>query len=346
MTEKTALIFPIKTGLEYIETSPLGLTGTGSQGASHYAAENPPFGVTFTYYVKDKPKSPKNIRQENEKQVKKDGGNINYPTYEDFVKEDTYEDPYLLFIIKDANGNEVRKMKSGAQTGVNRVTWNMRYPTTTPLRLKYSEPGRYSYPDEGPLALPGKYTVELHMAENGIFTKLADPVGFEIKALENSSLARQTESNIAFKQELSELRRQYRGTNSVLNDLENRLKFIKAAIQQYPDADLAWMTEVKAIEGLIHDINIALNGDWHKSSRDVETVPSVGDRIETIVYQCWYSTSDPTTTQKDQYAIAKEDYARVKLDVDKVQARVIALEEKLNANQVPYTPNRINFKED
>ena len=39
--DKAAHIFTIKTALEYIESSPLGLTGTGSQGASHYAAPNP-----------------------------------------------------------------------------------------------------------------------------------------------------------------------------------------------------------------------------------------------------------------------------------------------------------------
>jgi photosystem II stability/assembly factor-like uncharacterized protein len=346
LTEKPATIFPVKTALQYIESNPLGLRGTGSQGASHYAASNPSFGATFTYYVKDKPKSPKDLRKEEEKKAKEEGSDIDYPTYEEFVEEDNYEKPYLLFVIRDASGKEVRKIKTGAKTGVNRITWNMRYPAVTPIKLNKGSTGRYSNPNEGPLVLPGKYTVELHQAENGVFTKLADPVEFEIKALENSSLARQTEANIAFKKELAELRRQYRGTSSLLSELENRLKFIKAAIQQYPGADLAWMTEVKALEETIHDIKIDLYGDWHKSSRDVETAPSISDRIETSVYQCWYSTSDPTTTQKEQYAIGKEEFELAKGDVDKVKSRVIALEEKLNNAGIPYTPQRVNFRED
>lgn len=346
MTEEKARIFPVKTGLQYIETNPLGLRGTGSQGASHYAASNPEFGVTFTYYVKDKPKSTKDLRKENEDKAKKDGADIQYPSYEDFVKEDNYEDSYLLFVIKDSDGKEVRKMKTGSKTGVNRITWNMRYPATTPIELSTGKTGRYSNPNEGPLALPGKYTVELHQYEDGAFEKLAEPVSFEIKALENSSLARQTEANIAFKREVGELRRQYRGTGSILGDLENRLKFIQAAIEQYPGADLDWMKEVRALELTIHDIKIALYGDWHKSSRDVEADPSLGDRIGLIVYQCWYSTSDPTTTHKEQFEIAKEEYASIKSDVSKVESRVKALEEKLNTSGIPYTPNRVNFKED
>jgi photosystem II stability/assembly factor-like uncharacterized protein len=346
MTEKSAMIFPVKPALEYIESNPLGLRGTGSQGASHYAASNPKFGATFTYYVKDKPKSPKDIRLEEQKKVKKDGGDIDYPTYEEFVLEDTYENAYLLFVIKDESGQEVRKMKTGSKTGMNRITWNLRYPATTPIKLNKGKTGRYSNPNEGPLVLPGKYTVELHQADNGVFTKLVDPVPFEVKALENSSLSRQTEANVAFKKELAELRRQYRGTSSYLGELKNSLKYIEAAIQQYPGADLSWMSMVRELENEIHDIQIAMNGDWHKSSRDVETGPSLGDRIETAVYQCWFSTSDPTTTQKDQYAIAKEEYAVIKIDVDKVAEKVKVLEEKLNAKGIPYTPNRVNFKED
>lgn len=344
--DEQAKIFSIKTGLQYVESNPLGLRGTGSQGASHYAASNPPFGVTFTYYVKDKPKSPKKVRQDEEKKIKKDGGDIDYPTYDEFVKEDTYEKAYLIFVIKDVEGNEVRKMKTGAKKGMNRITWNMRYPATTPIKLKSGKVGRYSNPNEGPFVLPGKYTVELHQADNGVFTKLTDPVGFEIKPLENSSLARQTEANIAFKQEVAELRRQFRGSSNQLGEYEKRLKHIKAAIQQYPGAELSWMTEVKRLESVLHDIEIKMWGDWHKSSRDVETGPSAGDRIETIVYQTWYSTSDPTTTQRTQYGIAKEEYEAIKTDIEGFRKGVESLEAKLNDKGIPYTPARENFREE
>lgn len=187
MLTKDALVFPVRTALQYIESNPLGLRGTGSQGASHYAAKNPEYGVTFTYYVKDKPKSPKKLRQDKEKEVKKDGGDIDYPTYDEFVKEDNYEKSYLMFIIKDDAGNEVRKIKTGSKKGINRISWNMRYTATTPIRLQKGKTGRYSNPNEGPLVLPGIYSVELHQVDNGVFKKLTDAVSFEIKTLENSS---------------------------------------------------------------------------------------------------------------------------------------------------------------
>lgn len=343
---KDAIIFPIRAAWQYIEKNPLGLRGVGSQGASYYAAANPPFGVTFTYYLKESPKSPKDKRQEKEAEAKKNGSDIEYPSYEDFVAEDNYESAYLLFIIRDAAGNEVRKIKTGASKGMNRITWNLRYPSTTPIQLKDRSVGRYSNPDEGPLVLPGKYTVEMHLADNGVFTKMTEPESFEVKPLENSSLARQTEANIAFKQELSELRREFRGVASQLGELDERLKYIKAAIQQYPSADHTWMSDVKKIEKMIEWTDIKMWGDYHKSKREVETAPSIGDRIETVVYQCWYSTSDPTSTQREQYEIAKTEMVALKEKLNEIRTGVIALEEKLNNNGVPYTPARPNFRED
>lgn len=343
---KRAMIFPVRTTLEYIEQSPLGLTGRAAQGSGFYLAENPKFGATFTYYLKDVPKSLKSIRQDEEKEAKKAGENIEYPTFAESVAEDNYEDAYLLFVIKDAQGNEVNKMKTGASQGIHRVTWNLRYPPTTPVRLNKHNPGRYESADEGPLVLPGTYSVEIHMSTNGVIEKISDAVSFEVKALENSSLARQSEDVLAFKKELSELRRLFRGTANQFGELQNQLSHLKTAIQTYPNVDLSLMNEVKSIEALIEKTTILMWGDYHKASRDIETGPSIGDRIETIVGQTWYSTSNITTTQKDQFALAKEEYVTLRKMVDEIQTRVKALEVKLDAAGVPYTPSRENWKEE
>lgn len=344
--DQAAAIFPIKTALAYVESNPLGLRGVGSQGASMYAAPNPEFGATFTYYVKSKPKSPKAKRQEAEKKAMKNKEDINYPSYEDFVAEDNYEKAYLLFVVKDEAGNEVRKIKTGATEGIKRINWNLRYPAATPIKVTKGKVGRYSNPNEGPLALPGNYTVELWQADNGVMTQLVKATKFTVKALENSSLDRQTAANVAFKREVQELRRRMQGSSNEQGELNQRLKHIKKAIQSYPGAELAWMSDVKALEQMSHDVRIKMWGDYHKSKRDVETVPGTASRVENIVWNTWYSTSDPTTTNKDQYALAKEEYTAIRAELDKMKAGVEALEVKLDGKNIPYTPNRQNWKED
>lgn len=344
--DKEAAIFPIKTALAYVESNPLGLRGVGSQGASMYAAPNPEFGATFTYYVKSKPKSPKEMRQDKEKKAKENKTDIEYPTYEEFVAEDNYEKAYLLFVVKDDQGNEVRKIKTGTTEGIKRINWNLRYPSTTPIKLKEPKVGRYSDPNEGPLALAGKYTVELWQSDNGVFQKLVDATPFEVVALENSSLDRQTAANIAFKREVQELRRRIQGSSSEQGELNKRLEHVKKAIQSYPGADVAWMTEVKALEQASHDIRINLWGDYHKSRRDIETEPGTGIRVENIVWNTWYSTSDPTQTNKDQFAYAKEEYMGIREELDKMKKGVEELELKLDSKNIPYTPSRANWKEE
>lgn len=343
---KKAMIFPVRTSLEYIESAPLGLTGRSMQGSQFYLAPNPAFGATFTYYVKDVPQSPKSIRQAEEKKKKEAGQNIEYPTYEEFVAEDNYEEPYLLFIIRDAQGNEVNRIKTNAGQGINRVTWNLRYPPTTPVTLGKNDPGRYGMADEGPLVLPGIYSVELYMNVNGVYEKLTEAVSFEVKALENSSLARQTAETIAFKKELSELRRLFRGTAAEYDELRNKLNYIKTAISAYPNADLTLMNEVQALENLAEKIYILMWGDYHKASRDIETGPSTGERIEGIVGQTWYSTSNVTTTHREQFKIAAEEYETIRLQVEDFQNRIEILEQKLSASGIPYTPGRSDWKQE
>lgn len=342
--EKQAEIFPIKTALEYVESNPLGLRGVGSQGASMYAAPNPEFGATFTYYVKDKILSPKAKRQKAEKAAEKAGRDINYPEMEALVAEDNYEDPYLLFIVKDVAGEEVRKIKAAAATGLQGVTWNLRYPASTPISLSAGKVGRYSNPNEGPLALPGKYTVELWQADNGVLKPLVEPVPFEVQALENSSIDRQTEANIAFKKEVQELRRRMRGTGAEKGELDARLKHAKVAIQTYPGADLSWMETVKGLEKKSETIRIQMWGDYHKSKREVETLPGAAGRVENIVWNTWYSTSDPTNTNKEQFALAQEEYDALRKEMDELRDGIVALEKLLDSKNVPYTPNRPNWK--
>ena len=53
MLKQEAPLFPVKDALMYIQSQPLGGRGKSFQGESFYTADNPPFGATFTYYLKE-----------------------------------------------------------------------------------------------------------------------------------------------------------------------------------------------------------------------------------------------------------------------------------------------------
>lgn len=345
---KDAHMFPIKDALMYEEANPFGGRGKGSQGESFYTASNPDPGAVFTYYLKEAPKTIKEKRQEKEKEIKKNGGDVFYPKMEELRAEDREEDPYLLFIIRDTDGNIIRKLDQKPAKGINRMTWNMRYETASPISLKKSEPGRYSSEDVGQFVLPGKYTVEMHQSVDGEISKLTDPLEFELKPLNLQSLLAEDRSEVmAFQKEAYEFVRRLDGVSKLHGENEERLEYIKKAVQIYHTAPLDMMKEIKAVEDLMYDVNLALNGDRTRSSREFETLPGLNGRAAYAYWNTWDNFTKPTETAKEQLSIAKEEYPAVKSKLDDAIKRIDAMESKLDDNKVPYTPGRDqNWKKD
>ena len=99
-----------------------------------------------------------------------------------YLPEDLTEDVSLTFL--DANGSEIRTFSSGAEgeealrvsPGVNRFTWDMRYPGAR--KLSMVEGGYKPRELKGILAPPGSYRVRLKVGRNTFeepFDLLKDP---------------------------------------------------------------------------------------------------------------------------------------------------------------------------
>ncbi|HPD33514.1 MAG TPA: glycosyl hydrolase, partial [Candidatus Kapabacteria bacterium] len=129
--EKEAFIFPVKDAKMYVmDESKAKYT----QGGSFYRADNPPFGATFTYYLKESIKTQKEKRNELENEASKKGEEAPYPTLEQLTKEDLEESPYLLFSIYDQNNQLVRNLTASATAGIHRISWDLRYPDLSPAK--------------------------------------------------------------------------------------------------------------------------------------------------------------------------------------------------------------------
>lgn len=232
-----------------------------------------------------------------------------------------------MFVIKDAAGNEVQKITAETKAGINKVVWNYRYTSTTPIKLKVNKPGRYGSFDVGQLALPGTYSVTMYLDDNGKVTQLAEPKSFEIDLLNNNSLAAADKNELlAFQKEVAELRRSVQGTSKLMGEIKDRLAHIKKAIQTFPSVDVSLLEEVKKIQAELEEVSIMLYGDNAIAKYEFETYPSIMDRIEIVVYGLWNSTSAPTTTSKDNITIAKNEYEPVLMMVQQSVKKVEALE--------------------
>ena len=335
--DKKAFLFPIKDALLYVPSAPLGLTGTGSQGADLWAASNPVFGATFSLFVKDEFKSMKSIRQEKQSALEKDKKDVSYPTFDELRKEEQEETAQLIWIIKDSLGKEVKKIINNPSKGITRLSWNLRVETTSPINPNKAKPGRYDNADDGHLIIPGTYAVEVILVKNGISELLIPKTNFKVRGLNNQlNTLKDNSELIKFRKEVSELSRSISGAEVLMREYKDKLEFLKVAITTYPNADLKLLENVRAIKLGLSECDVLYNGDGIKASKEVETPPSFTNRLGTVSYQLFESTSGVTKSQKENIKITKEEYQVFRIKLDSLILQIKSLEQQLDASGIPY----------
>lgn len=338
-----ATIFPIKDGLIYIESLPLGLRGKSFQGHSYYAAQNPPIGATFTYHLKEGVKTLQEKRREDEKKKQKAGEAIRYPTYEELTAEQQEEKPYLLFTIRDLSGNIVRKLKTKASKGIKRITWDGRYPSVNPVSLRgpsFDNP--FAGLDEGILAMPGEYTVSLSLSTNGVLKELVSPTKFKLNTLGGVTLpAEDRKELVAFQRKAQELSRAVSGAGNMLREISNRMRHIEKAVYAVSSSTPELVGDLKSIQNRLTKIRTEMYGDRIAGRVDKDRPFAVASRVGWMTGEMWTSTSAPTQTQKDALKIAAEAFQPLLNQIRQISEKDLkALEQKLEEAGAPYTPGR------
>jgi hypothetical protein len=341
---KEAYIFPIKDSWMYVENSPLGIRGKGFLGESLYAAENPKVGAVITYFYKEDLKTRKEKRQEEQDKLNKDGKDVFYPTFENMKEEEKEESPYLMFTIRNDKGDIIRKLKTPAKKGVNRMVWDFRYPSSNPINISPAANDNVFQPnDVGQLAAPGAYTVTLSKYVDGVITDVSGPEKMTVNVLPGTTLpAASRPALVEWQRKASELQRSVGGASRTLSDASNRVKHLKEAILSVAKPNQDFVKDVLSLEDKLRTLRIKMNGDGVAGQLDIDTPPSITSRLFGAIYDGYGSTSDPTTTMKDQLQIASEEY-EVALGELKtiVNTDLKALEQKMEAAGAPYTPGRI-----
>ncbi|MCP4152733.1 MAG: glycosyl hydrolase, partial [bacterium] len=155
-------LFAVRDAWWYVPSEPMQAKGMPTLGSTSFAAENPSFGAVFTYYLTELPKTAKAKRQNSEKDLRKKNTSIPFPGWEGLRKESNEADPQVLLLVRDEGGNPVRWVEGANKKGVHRTNWDLKLPAPNPINLTvpaFKPP--WAGDAEGPLAAPGKYTVEL-----------------------------------------------------------------------------------------------------------------------------------------------------------------------------------------
>ena len=59
--------------------------GKSNQGSTYFTSDNPEYGATFTYFLKETPKSKKELRKEKEKELFEAGEPIPQPSWRELA---------------------------------------------------------------------------------------------------------------------------------------------------------------------------------------------------------------------------------------------------------------------
>jgi photosystem II stability/assembly factor-like uncharacterized protein len=339
MRDMEGHLFTVKDPLMYIETG-----GRYGQGSTYFTAPNRPFGATITYYIKDIPETKKEIRKEKEKELFGKGEKIPIPTDEELLAESNEIAPYLIFTVKDDEGNIVRQLYESPKKGINRITWNLTYQGTFNVNLRDQKFDPLSKGGDATLALPGIYHVSLSMVHDGQVKELAGPVKFEAKVLENNTLpAMDREELVAFQKKVVNLYRVMHGTQRAIGELSDRTEYLKQALHNTPGMSPDLLAKTIQISERLKELRFSFTGKTDKPS-DEENPPGpvpFNQRINSIIWGQWESTT-LTKTMLDNYAILTEEFPPVLDEVRRIaETDLKEIENELIKAGAPWIPGMI-----
>jgi photosystem II stability/assembly factor-like uncharacterized protein len=339
---KPATIFPVRDGFLYMPTAQYGGRGKSFLGEAFFTAENPPYGATITYHIKE---AVKTLKQERKDQAKKDPNA--YPPQEQLRAEAEEEEPTVIVTIANEAGQPIRVLTGPAGAGVHRVTWDLREPAANlPRPSQASQEGDEDFfrpPPGGPFVAPGKYQVSIARRAKGAVTPLAGPVPITVRYVGAQPLpAEDIKVLQEFQAQVIQLQRDLTAVQGIATDVTTRLEAIKNALDQTPKAPAEAKEQVRKLIAE-HRLTVrSLSGDSFLQSRNENPPPSLAERVGEASAATRSIVHRPTGTQREQFAIARKGIDQVRETLkQRLTKDVKELEQLLDKLGAPWTPGRI-----
>ena len=330
-------MFPVKDAWLYNPQDKLGGT-RGSQGDSYYVAENPPYGATFTYLLKESLKTEKQKRTKRESENAEDADDT-YPGWEAIRAEDREDNPQVILEIADSNGVVVDRIQGATSKGMHRTTWNLRY---APFNVSSGGSRRFGGGGFGVPVAPGTYSVTAWKRVGDETTQLGEPVEFEVVSIIEPTLPAPTrEEIIEFQMQVSALQQAVSPLQVTIGEALENVEQVKSLIADGRRAPLELLDQAREVEIKLLDAREKLSGDPTRSERSEYSAPSINSRIFSALFGTIGHSHGPTGTHRQQFEIAQQEFAEV---ADEVRAvlddDLEALYQALDEAGVPWTRGR------
>jgi photosystem II stability/assembly factor-like uncharacterized protein len=323
---KDPTLFPVKDAWQYV---PRYISG--GQGASEYAAENPPYGAIFSYYLPEDIPTLKAERQEKEKKLNKEGQDIPFPGWEQLDAEKLQTPPGIRLIVRDAQGNLVNTIEGKTTKGIHRVSWNLRYASKEGIRLGAETAAR------GSMVNPGAYTVGLVKVVDGASTVLAVPQSFKVKPLRSGALEGASgEEKMAFKKEIEAFQQDHLATSMELDKSVQRIKAMQAAVLRLDREAGELELRIHKTAEILKEIYSLMNGSPSANEVGESRPPTPGQRLN-VAMNGLATTYGPTEMHKQNLDTGKSELAKIKQRLaDIIDVTLPQLEKELKESGAPW----------
>ncbi|MEM1325967.1 MAG: glycosyl hydrolase [Bacteroidota bacterium] len=334
-------IFPVRDAWWYVPNEPMQAKEQPTLGSDSYAAENPPFGAIITYYVHDLPKTKKATRQAEEKTQRAENEDISFPGWDALRAEMTESEPHALLLVKDSDGNAIRWIKGASAKGLHRTNWDLRLSAPNPIRLTrpaFTPP--WAGEAEGPLAAPGRYSVQLYILNNGKLEAQGEAQTFQVKPVHNIDEKTDFQAVADFQAKTSELIRQTSSAGQQLSAISERLRYIDAAMMKTPEVTEKHFATLQQLKEERLQLQMRLYGDPIRQQFSEATAPSIAGRVGSIVYGHWGTRQLPTETFIENLEMAERNFEVFQADLKDYLSDLEEFEGELEQAGAPFTRGR------
>jgi hypothetical protein len=218
--------------------------------------------------------------------------------------------------ILDGAGNVVRELSGSKDAGINRIQWDLRYPTPQASGGQGGG-GGFNGPLQGPLVEPGTYTARLTIADKQFTTSVTvepDPM-LETTQQERNSL-RTTVTNLL----------------RVYSDAQSAVKTADSLNEQ--------LSSISKSLKAINTVSTALKGNADKVSKDADDVRSRIRRVSTRIGGLYGEVNgSPFPATPTQTKELEELSAELTKDINTLNSLITTgvpnLESQMNKENVP-----------
>ncbi len=325
-----ALLFDTRKAFWYTQLEELY-----GQGNSDYAAPNPDYGATFTYYLKDKLKSLKELRKEGEQKLAKEGKSIPFPGWESLEDEMRQEEPAIYLTVKDSEGKTVKQIKGKNAKGIQRVSWDLNVASKDVVRLDPPRAQQGFPMGSGIKAVPGTYTVTLSKMVDGKWTDLSEPKEFEVVPLEKGHLEGASYEEIAaFQKRYMQYQEDMSLVNMNLNKATKKLDALRRALALADQQPADLITQLYEARTKLNKLDKEING--YRSKNEVGERNDPGPSAGFVAFMALQSTYGPTGNHKKAFERSFKVLTKVKSELANiVNTAIPSLEKKVAETKAP-----------